>query len=393
LTCTLPGNNVDLIHRKPAFISPRRDLLQTEELLEIQPKIVYNPSIDGGARIPTLDGWRGVAILLVLFDHFQYAVIGRYMLPWTRTGQHGVTLFFVLSGFLITSKLLQGPIDLKRFYVRRFFRLMPVAWAYLAAIVLFGFLVHQRITSTDAVLASLLFYRNFLWPEFGSSTWHFWSLSLEEQFYVVWPCLLALAGVRRCRWIAAAGVISCAIYRWMFWAHYNQDPLNCESQVRADALLVGTLMAMLLKDPSVRARASLWSKVWALPALVVLIYCIGHFSLLPPLVECVAIALLLTASVLHPDSFVTLPLRSWTLSQLGIVSYSVYVWQEVFMLLASGGGLKTIPLLGLFLPLCALGSYVYIERPSTRIGHRLTSTRRPTTKAAITAVIPQPRDS
>src|SRR5712675_1226648 len=88
-------------------------------------------------RIPALDGWRGIAIALVLFDHIQFALLRHYARPWAQTGRHGVTIFFVLSGFLITTKLLEDPTDLKRFYIRRFFRLMPVAWAFLAALLLF----------------------------------------------------------------------------------------------------------------------------------------------------------------------------------------------------------------------------------------------------------------
>jgi peptidoglycan/LPS O-acetylase OafA/YrhL len=329
-------------------------------------------------RIPTLDGWRGIAILMVLFSHILYAINGSAP-AWASTGHHGVAIFFVLSGFLITSNLLKGPIDLKRFYTRRFFRLMPVAWTYLITVIILGFLVHQKTTSNAAILASVFFYRNFVWANLGSSTWHFWSLSLEEQFYLIWPCLLVLAGVRRCRWIAATGAISCAVYRWMFWAHYNQSPMNCESQVRSDALLIGCLMAMLLDIPTVRAKALQWSKAWVLPALVVLVYCIGHFSLLPPLIECIAIALLLTSSILHSDSLIALPLRSWPLTRLGIISYSVYVWQELFMVLSNGQSPnRYLPLLALYLPLCALGSYVYIERPCTRLGHRLTMPKYPT---------------
>lgn len=102
-------------------------------------------------RIPTLDGWRGIAIALVLFDHVQSALLRGYLRPWTETGQHGVTIFFVLSGFLITTKLMEGPRDFKRFYIRRFFRLMPAAWAYLAALWAFDTFLcgHRYITLSE----------------------------------------------------------------------------------------------------------------------------------------------------------------------------------------------------------------------------------------------------
>jgi len=91
------------------------------------------------ARIATLDGWRGIAILLVLFDHIQLGTFGRNLV--LSVSPHGVAIFFVLSGFLITSLLRDealndGKISLARFYVRRFLRLMPAAWVYLFAVTL-----------------------------------------------------------------------------------------------------------------------------------------------------------------------------------------------------------------------------------------------------------------
>jgi len=321
-------------------------------------------------RIATLDGWRGVAIALVLFEHFQPALLAGFIRPWTQTGQHGVTIFFVLSGFLITSKLIEGPIDLKRFYIRRFFRLMPVAWVYLAVLLLIGFRIHTPIMGRGALLSSLFFYRNYLEVPLGATTWHFWSLSLEEQFYLIWPWILLYAGARRSMWIAAAGAVGCAAYRWQHWAYYDRGFYNSQSQVRGDALLIGSLMALLLAEPRLRERAIRWSRWWWLPALAGLMYCIRMFTLLPPLMECVCIALLISASMLHPQFFLARPLNYRPLVLLGVASYCVYVWQAPFTLLAWGNGGMGIFLLIVVMPLFAFCSYRYIERPCTQLGHR-----------------------
>lgn len=314
---------------------------------------------------------------LVLFDHIQPALLGRFIRPWTQSGQHGVTVFFVLSGFLITSKLIEGPIDLKNFYIRRFFRLMPVAWVYLAVLMLIGYQIHTPIAGRAAVLSSLFFYRNYVDVDFGATTWHFWSLSLEEQFYLIWPWILLFAGLRRSVWIAAAGAVGCALYRWQLWAYYSRGFYNSQSQVRGDALLIGSLMALLLSEPRLRVGAVRWSRWWWLPALAGLFYCIRTFSVLPTLMECMCIALLISASMLHPGFFLARPLSFRPLVVLGIASYSTYVWQAPFTLLAWGNGPAGILTLFVGLPLVVFASYRYIERPLTRLGHRITRHQSP----------------
>jgi peptidoglycan/LPS O-acetylase OafA/YrhL len=327
-------------------------------------------------RITVLDGWRGIAIALVLVDHIQHSLLRGYLRPWTQTGQHGVTIFFVLSGFLITSKLLEGPINLRRFYIRRFFRLMPAAWTYLAALGLLGLILRNPLVSFPELGACVFFYRNFFTPSVAGLTGHFWSLSLEEQFYLFWPCMLLAAGRRRCRWIAGGGAIACAIYRWIFWAHYDRNVVNGQSQVRADALLAGCLLALLFLDPRLRAAAARLAKWWVLPAAAVLVYCIATFVWLPPLAECVSAASLIAATVLHPRSILARPFAFAPLAWLGTVSYSVYVWQEVFT------PFRNPYVWFIVMPLFALGSYYGIERPATNLGHRLSAEPAASAKAA-----------
>src|SRR5260370_34046992 len=117
-------------------------------------------------RIPTLDGWRGIAILMVTVAHAQEGLFNGHAyhdLAWLIIGLHGVAIFFVLSGYLITTRLLSADsIDLKAFYVRRFFRLMPTAWAYLACIGLLAWIMHVDFIGSDAV-ACIFFFRN-IWP-------------------------------------------------------------------------------------------------------------------------------------------------------------------------------------------------------------------------------------
>ena len=116
--------------------------------------------------IPTLDGWRAIAILLVFIDHTIFHAFRHY--GWTLIGGHGVQIFFVFSGYLITEKLLEDG-SLKKFYTRRVFRVLPVLFAYLAAVSILGGVLHRISLLWSEVTASLFFVRNYWY--YPSTTW------------------------------------------------------------------------------------------------------------------------------------------------------------------------------------------------------------------------------
>lgn len=327
--------------------------------------------LSSSRRNPALDAWRGIAILIVLIDHLQTPLFGRYLLPSSDIGQHGVTIFFVLSGFLITTKLLEGPINLKNFYVRRFFKLLPVAWTYLLFTWLIGLMLGPAWGTWRDIVSCLLFFRNYVMvKDHGFATYHFWSLSIEEQFYLAWPALLLLLRPRKATWFVMAGALACAGYRLMNWGYYSQWGPDFRTEARADALLVGCLLALVLRNTSSELVARV-SKAGALPSLVVFCSCIGPFRPLPPLVECLAIAVLIAASVLHPHSVFSRLLSLRPLAWLGTVSYSVYVWHFGFVVLSRPGASAFVMIV--LISSFALASYYWIERPCTRFGHRITA--------------------
>jgi hypothetical protein len=215
-------------------------------------------------RIPTLDGWRGIAILLVLIDHARFA-LHLERAGTTSTGQHGVAMFFVLSGFLITGGLMRekettGSIDLRAFYSRRFFRLMPCALGYLWFCLIISLMSPARTLGIVTTLSAVFLCRNYaatFLPEFPLNG-HFWSLSIEEQFYLVWPLLLILTGLRRAPWIAIAGTLAFASYRFAHWSSLARLPLGKTfgTEFHADALLIGCTMALFL--PTARRYLRSW---------------------------------------------------------------------------------------------------------------------------------------
>jgi peptidoglycan/LPS O-acetylase OafA/YrhL len=322
-------------------------------------------------RIPTLDGWRGLAILLVLVGHI-IAPANSIKTQWIiRIGQHGVAIFFVLSGFLITSLLLNekeltGTVDLGRFYLRRFFRLMPCTWIYLATVTLIFMSASVRQFTSTEILGSLFFFRNYVNPS-GSHpiTGHFWSLSIEEQFYLVWPALLLLLGSRRSRWFCIATACCIAVWRWMHWTEVSLSGFgySIRTEYRADALIAGCAMALLL--PSLRPYLRSWM---ALPLALGVTACLPLYPDLVPLRESVLIAMLLAVtSQCRTSAFRMLDWKP--LAFLGTISYSIYIWQQPFMI-SSFRGMPlsvSIPTLCLF----SLVSYYLIEKPVIRLGRHL----------------------
>src|SRR6267142_349144 len=148
-------------------------------------------------KLPSLDGWRAISILLVLISHstitagFPIAPNNSIFTLCEVIGGWGVRFFFVISGFLITHLLLQehaknGSISLKNFYLRRAYRILPVCISYL---IVLGFFTHYS-QSASLWLANFTFTTNFVDMPHPCPTAHLWSLGVEEQFYLLWPCLL-----------------------------------------------------------------------------------------------------------------------------------------------------------------------------------------------------------
>ena len=207
--------------------------------------------------LPSLDGWRAIAILSVICYHdrvhqfwiFSTSLIHQY-------GDLGVDLFFAISGVLICSRLLEeervtGGISLKGFYIRRFFRICPPAWLYLIAYVLLS-VFHLLPVDVGGVLASFLMVRNFWVGVAGDTprTWytiHFWSLSVEEHFYLLLPSLLIFVKRRRA---VLLGALSVAVMLWVtLVTHFTalqKTGIVLRTDMRIHALLIPAMFAVLL---------------------------------------------------------------------------------------------------------------------------------------------------
>lgn len=364
--------------------------------------ITDHRAIRPNVYLPTLDGWRAIAILAVMIYHASDGVFqtgGIYPNSFLRTlaghGAMGVDIFFGISGFLICSCLLaehqqNGFISLKRFYIRRFFRILPPYMTYLAGLTILAVLGFVTI-SPAAWWSCLLFFRNYL-PDETSGTFytgHFWSLAVEEHFYLIWPGLLVLAGIPRARRmvVALAGMI--AIWRaWEFRHQWSAELIpalsmcrwDWRTDVRLDGLLWGCWMALLLRETAWRQRLTRWLSpgVW-LGLIASFIACVYYK---PPFAwtwQSMLIVLILAGTVLRPQSVSSLILESAPMRWVGRMSYSLYLWNSLFF---PGMGyprplalgiLQAFPINVFLVFACAFLSYNFVERPLIRLGHSLAS--------------------
>lgn len=222
-------------------------------------------------RRPGLDVVRGIAILMVMVSHLRHG--------WRSEGSIGVSIFFVLSGFLITALLLEerrdkGRIDFKAFYLRRARRLLP---AMVAMIVVVSAVKASIGVPWRGSMESVLLYASN-WAYIGGvrMTWvqHTWSLAIEEQFYLVWPVVLVLALrlLRPIRLVPALAVLMLAstAARWLLYASGATSLRVYEgTDTRADALLAGCAIAVLAHSGVRLPRIDAVAAGWALSAAVV----------------------------------------------------------------------------------------------------------------------------
>ncbi len=344
-----------------------------------------DPVARGDAFRPDVEGLRGVAILLVLLFHTGLPLPGGFV---------GVDVFFVISGFLITGLLLReqertGRISFTRFYARRVRRLLPAAAVVLLVTLPLAYLVVAPLDRSAVMLdgaASALSVGNVRFAlttgdYFSSMTTpspflHFWSLGVEEQFYLVWPALLLLAAWRlpRAGAALALGVVLAASFAASVlitdvspsWAFYMLP-------TRAWQLAAGGLLAVgavrLARAPGLILAPLGWAAVallaWASLALNSDIAYPGLAALAPA----AAAAALVASGALRRGP--GLLLRTSPLRFLGRISYSLYLWHWpilVLVPLALGGTLETPAMVVLaFLAIAvATASWVYVEEPFRR---------------------------
>jgi peptidoglycan/LPS O-acetylase OafA/YrhL len=322
--------------------------------------------------VPSLDGLRAISIAFVLVSH----LTGTRHFPGGlarlgKLGEFGVRVFFVISGYLITSILLaelrrKARISLPRFYFRRMLRLFPASYFYILVIAVLAakhLVSLERWDLTAAITYTMNYYEARRW-----SLGHLWSLAVEEQFYLLWPLILRTLGQLRSVRFLIALVVAAPFLRLA--SPYVGPAFNF--LVWSDALATGCLLAILREDLAANRRyARLLASRWffLVPVAALVANCVPFtkvYWLISETVMNLSIAVSADWAMRNPDTvvgrFLNLPAISFT----GVLSYSLYLWQQIFLNRGSVSPFCAFPLNIILATAMALVSYLLIEAPFLR---------------------------
>ena len=338
-------------------------------------------------RIPSLDGLRGVSILLVLLAH----VVGTRHAPnlaWIGSvgdvGNLGVRVFFVVSGFLMTLLLerereSRGRISMADFLRRRATRILPAFGAYLAAIAVLSAAGCLALRRGD-LLASATFTMNYHVPR----SWyvgHLWSLSVEAQFYVGWALLSILAGRSRMRLVAIAALVFAPTSRvaiWVFAPHWRwmiSEALPTMIDPLAAGSLLATLQPRLARHAAYHRFLCSTATGIALPVIVLALNAaMPHIAFSYPAGETLmnlVIAVGIHRAITCPATGAARFLNAKAVAGMGVISYSLYLWQQLFLDRESAAPTAAFPLNVALAIGMALLSYRFVERPALAFGRRV----------------------
>jgi peptidoglycan/LPS O-acetylase OafA/YrhL len=340
-------------------------------------------------QIPSLNGLRAISILMVVLAHLSHQ--GQLVPHEGRwgylgyLGRLGVDMFFVISGFLITLLLLReqarhDEISLKQFYLRRAFRILPAYVCFLVGIALLSSFGSIALTTADWV-GALTYTVSFI-PMPSWDIGHIWSLSVEEHFYLLWP--VAVYFTPRRAWIGAMGAI--AVTPGLRWLMQNQMPyLDTDycSLTRMDTIAVGCCLAYLVYLPSFREimKAPVRHAYWTTLALALLVgvslwltvKSSTYEMILHPLVVACAYAATIFLWTVRAESLLGWLLNSKPAVAVGLLSYSIYLWQQPFLNPYCNQWYAQSPVNLICIAVLACGSYLLIERPILNLKNRISS--------------------
>jgi peptidoglycan/LPS O-acetylase OafA/YrhL len=357
-------------------------------------------------RIPSLDGLRGIAIAMVLLQHVWHT-LPEFLAPvgfFLGNGSLGVSVFFLLSGFLIYSlsvreyEKTQG-FNWKQFYIRRILRIFPCFYFYIVVVLILAHFGWIAVTDRT-IFAAATFTLNYhhLWdpwpvglnyPVIG----HYWTLALEEQFYLLWPLLMLLFVRRHLLGILAAFIVIAPAIRvtCYFLTPGSREHIGMMFHTAFDSIAAGVLLGELLRRPQMRVKLQRWvTNRWILGGAIL------YPTIVSPLLgvqfagaylitvgkslDIICIALVVTAAVSQPGTLLFRFLNWSPLAYLGVLSYSLYVWNNLFLNAETKWMVNLFPINILCVIGMGLFSYYLIERPFLSLKDRFHKPSLPATR-------------
>jgi peptidoglycan/LPS O-acetylase OafA/YrhL len=329
-----------------------------------------------------------VSILLVVGFHAQMALGPESAYP-AYLGGLGVSIFFVISGLLITWLMIRereatGAFSLANFYIRRALRILPVYWVLLLVVAALKAGHVIAISWTD-ILRALTFTHNYpktLHPPTFYSWWlsHTWSISVEEQFYLLWPSLFFFLPKRFAPRLALALTFSGPVLRvldyFLFPSLRGWDSLISDSHI--DILMAGCASAYLLDSRDWAARIRKFPTWPALSAASLYILVahpfLGHLfasetrlnaiiGLFLPTIQTIAIALLLLILIAGKHGVAFRLANQPVARYIGKLSYSLYIWQQLFLPEGAAVGVVSLICRLAVIYFVAFCSFNFLERP------------------------------
>jgi peptidoglycan/LPS O-acetylase OafA/YrhL len=321
--------------------------------------LVENDAPAHPTHLPSLDGFRGLAVLLVMFVHFSTNAnsLGYYnaITSLSSIGWIGVDLFFVLSGFLITRILYDAktkPNYFKRFYIRRTLRIFPLY--YLAIVVvslIYALWPFDELGWPENPLFVVFYLTNFLISAGGSAGFldHFWSLAVEEHFYLIWPFFVLKFARHQLMMVALFVIVAAPLLRAYFVLNgFNFYTAYMLTPCRMDSLAIGAFVALAVCGSGFSSHVS--RAAWAAVvigggALAFIFFGLGMISPSDPVIATVgfsiigvaAAGLLVLTVVWKPLTVLfSLPVMRW----FGKYSYGLYVWHPIVGMLIFYSGLR-----------------------------------------------------
>lgn len=333
-------------------------------------------------KIKGLDGLRAISVLLVIMSHaegWQALGITSSAVRSALSAQTGVNVFFVLSGFLITYLLIKemdatGKVDIVAFIKRRALRIFPLYYLAIFFLMYMDYSGKANIPNCSFTYA-LTYTVNFYPKECAYSAMsHFWSLSVEEHFYLFWP-LIFWTGKKTAIITASAAAIACV---WLGTSAYPETQrfyLNRWTFPAMLPILVGCLLAFICTLPWLKSVVA--NKSTSDILLIPILYGLAT----PAFINSDVLWLISVSSLVlyifhNQESALVRILEFKPLATLGIISYGLYVWQGVFTgngPYRSGGAFPPAVDIGVWLTFIAAPlSYVFFEKPFMNLKHRYT---------------------